>query len=159
MGKSGYNSGNPPDMARPQTEIPVLPNAWHVKAIHATCLFQFHKHDAETFRSGRMERRFSVLRSSPEAAPEFGQGCLKPTAKAEERAYTRSSALIPWTEYSGIEFQEIDKVSQIALGSHCFHLASILRRKDHFTHGTSCQKRLSFGLSSYSACLFTNIGL
>jgi hypothetical protein len=61
------------------------------------------------------------------------------TPKAEERTYARSSALIPWTKHSGVEFQEIDKVSQIRLSSHCFHLEGILRQTGAFTHGISFQ--------------------
>ena len=58
--------------------------------------------------------------------------------KAEERTYARSSALIAWTEHSGIEFQEIDKVSQIRLSSHCFHLSGILLQTGVFKRGILC---------------------
>jgi hypothetical protein len=61
--------------------------------------------------------------------------------KAEERIYIRSSALIAWTEHSGIEFQEIDKVLQICLSSHCFHLKSILLQTSVFKHGILFQRR------------------
>lgn len=71
--------------------------------------------------------------------------------KAEEQAYACSSALIAWTEHSGIEFQEIDKVSQIRLSPHCFHLDGILLQTGTFTHGIFYQHNYSSHTASSTA--------